>query len=167
MRVALVAIGFLIAGTAPTPANAEKLSTTDQFFVDDAARVNLAAIQLGELGVKKGSTPDIRSLAQTLLDEHKKLGDRLQAISTREGFPLPAEPNADQKATRDRLAGLSGPEFDQAFLDELKNAHLRAILIFREESQNGQDPQLKSLAESTLPSLQQHQQLVNRQSGKL
>jgi putative membrane protein len=143
------------------------LSRADQNFVNQAAQANLAAIKVAELGVKKGSTADIRNFAQTMRDDHKKLGDKLQSIATRENFPLPAESNAEQRATYDRLSALSGPTFDRAFLDAMNTDHQQAISLFQSEAQTGTNPQLKSFAQSTLPSLLHHEQMVNRKVNKM
>ena len=60
---------------------------------------------------------------------------------------MPAAPPANQ------LAGLSGPQFDRAFMaDQIKN-HQEAIQLFQAEAQSGQDPRLRKYASDTLPML--------------
>jgi putative membrane protein len=162
MRVTLVAIVSLIASVALA-----QLSNVDQSFVGQAAQANLATVKLGELGVRKGSTAQVRSLAQSMIDDHKKLGDKLQSLATSENFSLPAEPSAEQRATYDRLSALSGAAFDRAFIGELKNGHEQTISLFQNEAQNGGDAQLKSFAQSSLPALRHHQMMVNRQSHQM
>jgi putative membrane protein len=159
MRVTLVAFVSLIASVAFA-----QLSNVDQSFVGQAAQANLATVKLGELGVRKGSTSQVRSLAQNMIDDHQKLGEKLQSLSTRENFSLPAEPSAEQRATYERLSALSGVAFDRAFIDELKKGHEQTISLFQNESENGGDAQLKSFAQSSLPALRHHQMMVNRQS---
>jgi putative membrane protein len=143
------------------------LSSADQSFVTEAAQTNAAEIKLGELGVQKGSTAQVRNMAQMIIDDHKKVGDKLQSIATRENFALPGVPNAEQRATYDRLSAMSGTDFDRAFLDEIKTDHQQAISLFQNETRNGTDPQLKSFAQSTLPSLRHHEQMVTRQVNKM
>jgi putative membrane protein len=178
MRVTFVAACSLVAGAAlaqmaPGGSDIQRiqpqsgLSSVDQKFVNEAAQANLAATQLGELGVKKGSTAKVRDLSQMIIDDHKKLGERLRTLSMIEKFTLPPEPNAQQKATYDRLSTLSGSQFDRALLDQLKIDHQQAISLFQNEAQSGTDPQLKSFAELTVPSLQHHQQMVAREANRL
>jgi putative membrane protein len=190
MRMALIAVSSLLASTAfaqaqpppqpqPQPQAqpqsntgnngvGSELSTGDRQFVNDAAQTNLAAIKLGQLGVQKGSSAELRNLAQMVVDDHKNLGDRLQLIaSMRKNVKLPTEPNPQQRATYDRLSALSGSDFDRAFLDELKTAQGRAITLFQVEAQSGVDPQLKIFAQSTLPSLRQNQQMVDRRANNM
>jgi putative membrane protein len=139
MRVVLVALGTLIAGVAFAQMRGSSLSKADQEFVNFAA----------------------------LIDDHKKVGDQLQQLSDRENFALPTEPNADQRATYERLSKLSGAEFDSALLAELKTDHERAISLFQQEAQRGFNPQLRNFAQSTLPSLQHHDQMVGRTMNKV
>jgi len=150
------------AGTAKA-----KPSSADEQFLNDAARASLSEINLGQLAVQKSTTPQIRKLAQTMIDDHQKVSDRLQSIASRQGFTLPTRLTSDQQAAYDRLSALTGSDFDSAFLDQLKSDHSQAISLFQDEAKNGRDPQLKSLAQSTLPSLRHHQQMATRPIRKL
>jgi putative membrane protein len=167
MRVALVTIGSLIAGVAFAQAQGSSLSKGDQDFVSHAALANMAEIKLGELGVRKGTSESVRNTAQMMIDDHQKLGEQLKRIATRENFALPSEPDAEQKATYERLSKLSGAEFDSAFLDELKTNHQQAITLFQQEAQSGRNLQLKSFAQTTLPELRHHQEMVTRSMNKM
>jgi len=97
-----------------------------------------------------------------MIDDHTKVGDRLQTIASREGFTLPKELTPEQQAAHDRLSALSGAEFDKAYREQLKQDHQEAISVFQNEAQNGTDPQFQSFAQSTLPSLRHHQQMASR-----
>jgi putative membrane protein len=158
---------------APTGIGTEKLeehgavpnttqSKIDESFVKNAATANLSAIKLGQLAVQKGSTAEVRKLGQTMMDDHRKVNDKLQSIAKGEGMMMPTEISSEDQAVYDRLSGLSGVEFDRAYKDQMKRDHKQAISLYRDEVQNGVDPQLKSFAQSTLPALEQHQQMVGR-----
>src|SRR5262245_52729450 len=137
MRVAVVALGLLMVSTAFAQMRGSSLSKTDQDFVNRAAQANLGAIKLAELGVKKGSTPEIRKSSQKIIEDNKNAENQLQFIAARDNFALPAEPNAEQRATYERLSKLSGAEFDSALLDALKSDHQKALSLFTLEAQHG------------------------------
>jgi len=157
--------------SATSPSTSSTGSSTsasaDQRFVRDAAQANQAEIKLGELAVRKSTSTDVRKVGQMMIDDHRKLGDRLQTIAKNEGLTLPTEESAEQRATYDRLSGLSGSEFDRAYMDQLKTDHQQAISLFQDEARDGSSPQLKSFAQSNLPSLKQHQKMVSRTLNKM
>ena len=57
---------------------------------------------------------------------------------------------------KDRLQGLNGPQFDQEFCKAMVDGHQQAIDLFQKETTDGQNPDLKSYAQTTLPTLRQH-----------
>jgi putative membrane protein len=168
---ALAQAGPGTGGSAQGPTASEtrgtKLSKVDEVFVSDAAHSNLAEIKLGQLATEKGSTHEIRAFGQSLVDDHTKIGDRMKAIATSEGFRLPTQLSPDQQATYDRLSMLSGSAFDHAFLQQMKQTHRDAISLFQDEAQNGRNEQLKRFAQSTLPALHQHQAMITRSTATM
>jgi putative membrane protein len=181
MRIVMMVLSTLLAvpafaqmapvGPGATPPSSgggnAKLDSNDAAFVQSAAQASRAEVELGRLAVQKASNPDVRKLGQRMIDDHTKQLDQLQQIATRGGFTLPSGLSPEQQAARTRLSSLSGSEFDTAFVDELKKDHQQAITLYQDEAKNGVDPQLKSFAQSGLPELRHHEQMVNRTSQKL
>lgn len=60
----------------------------------------------------------------------------------------------------DELAKLSGEKFEKAYLGALLDDHKKAIRAFEKESKSGQDPELKTWASNTLPTLRHHLEMV-------
>lgn len=139
----------------------------DQRFLRDAASANQAQIRLGQLAVDRGSTAKTRQLGQRVLDDHNQIADRLQTIASRLDVVLPGEPTATQKADFERLAILTGKQFDDAYVEMLKSDQQQAIALFQDEARDAVDPELERFAQSALPSLRRHEQLAARAIDKL
>jgi putative membrane protein len=154
------------AGSMPTK-GADSLSAGDHKFVEEAGTSNLAELKVAKLALDRGSSTQVKDLAQQLIDDHTKAGDQLKQIADEQGFSLPSEPTAKQKAIYDHLARLSGSAFDQAFLKQMKTDHQNAVSLFQRESTSAQDPQLRSFASETLPTLEHHKQMVQRQMHQM
>jgi putative membrane protein len=80
---------------------------------------------------------------------------------------LPAEPTAAQKATKDRLARLSGAAFDRAYVSAMVKDHQTAVAEFTKQSK-GSDPDVSAFADKMLPALRDHlqrAQAVQKQIG--
>jgi putative membrane protein len=154
--------GDVKAPGAAAGAAQARLSATDREFVKTAAAANLAELKLAQLGVERGSTKDVRDLAQHMIDDHTAVGQELARIAQRENLPLASQPTAEQKMAYERLSKLQGAEFDRAFLDQLASDHQQAVMLYRNEAENGRDPDLKAFANNTLPSLRRHEQMISR-----
>jgi putative membrane protein len=122
----------------------------------------MAEIKLARLALERGSSQQTKSLAQQMIADHSKAGAQLSQLAQREGFTLPTAPTAQQKADYDRLAKLSGPAFDDAFMKQMQDDHQAAVSLFKSASVDVQNPALHSFASQTLPTLQHHQQMVQQ-----
>ena len=102
-----------------------------------------------------------------MVSDHSKANAELKKLAATKGITLPAEMNAEQKAERDKLAKLSGPEFDREYMALMVEDHDKDVAAFQEEAKDGSDPEIKSFAAKTLPTLQEHQRMSKEIKGKL
>lgn len=65
----------------------------------------------------------------------------------------------------DPLAQLSGRQFDQAYMDVQRDAHLRAFALFQTQSGYGQDQGLRSYAAQLLPNIGEHYEMAQEMNG--
>lgn len=137
----------------------------DAMFMRNAAAANLAEIQAGRLALDRGSSAQVKQLAQRIIDDHTKANDQLMSIAERKQVTLPTAPTPMQKQEADHLKTLSGTTFDQAYARAMVKDHRKAIKMFGMESQNGTDPDLKQFASTTLPALKQHLQMAEQAAG--
>ena len=73
------------------------------------------------------------------------------------GKVLEGEPNYCPACGAD-LRGLSGAEFDRMYVEHMVKDHEKDIKEFEKESSKGEDSDVKSFAEQTLPKLREHLQ---------
>ncbi|HWW61118.1 MAG TPA: DUF4142 domain-containing protein [Thermoanaerobaculia bacterium] len=153
-------------GTSPTTAIAN-VPDADKSFANDAAQAGMAEVNAGNMGLQKTSNADVKAFAQRMVTDHTKANDELKQLATTKGLTLPADVNDEQKAAAAHLSGLSGAEFDKAYMDHMVADHEKAVSLFQNESTSGGDADLKSWAGTTLPTLQQHLQLAKDTKAKL
>jgi putative membrane protein len=65
------------------------------------------------------------------------------------------------------IQALSGPQFDQAYVEKMVRDHVKAINKFQNAAVNLEDPSLKKYAEKTLPTLREHYRMVLNLRDKL
>jgi putative membrane protein len=91
-----------------------------------------------------------------MVDDHSKANDQLKQIAGKSNLEVPAALDSKHQSRVDKLAKLSGPEFDKAYVKDQLKDHERDVDDFKSEAQNGSDANVKQFAMETLPTLQQH-----------
>jgi putative membrane protein len=153
--------------TTSTPARGVPPRHDDRAFVLEAGPGGLAEVELGKLAAQKGQSADVKRFGQRMVSDHSKANAELKKLAASKGITLPAEMNAEQKAERDKLAKLSGPEFDREYMALMVEDHDKDVAAFEEEAKDGSDPDIKSFAAKTLPTLQEHQRMSKEIKAKL
>jgi len=137
-------------------ANKSGLSAMDQHFMKEAAEGGLAEVELGNLAAQKASSSEVKNFGERMVQDHTKANDQLKQIASNKGVNLPSQPSHAQMAEKKKLEKLSGTQFDKAYMDAMLKDHKKDVADFQRESQSGKDPDLKSFASQTLPTLQEH-----------
>ena len=77
--------------------------------------------------------------------------------------------SAKDQALKDKLNGLSGADFDKAYMEAMVKDHRKDVSEFQRAT-NSSNADVKSFASETLPTLQEHLQMArttwNKVSGK-
>jgi len=131
-------------------------------FVREAAIGGMAEVELGQLASGKASNAEVKQFAQRMVTDHGKANTELKSLAEKKGFAVPTEIDAKHKQTMDKLAKLSGPAFDRAYMEEMRKDHKKDVNEFKQQSMKGSDPDLKAWAATTLPTLQEHMQMAER-----
>ena len=128
----------------------------DATFMTKAAGDSMAEVDHGRLAVDKAASADVKSFGQMMIDDHSKANTELAGLASQKGVSLPTDLPAEHKAAHDRLARLSGADFDRTYMSHMVQAHEKAVNLFQTESKNGRDADARAWAAKTLPTLQQH-----------
>jgi putative membrane protein len=136
--------------------HSEASAVTDSQFASAAAMGGMAEVKLGQLAQDKSTNDAVKAFGKRMFEDHTKAGDDLKAAAVKSNINLPSDISARDQATYDRLAKLSGSAFDQAYARNMVRDHVHDVAAFKNESANGTDPNIKSFATDTLPTLQEH-----------
>jgi len=128
----------------------------DKKFVKESALGGLAEVELGKLATQKGSSDAVKQFGQRMVDDHSKANEQLKQAAAKSNIEVPASLDSKHQSRVDKLAKLSGPEFDKAYLKDQVKDHENDVDKFKDEAQNGSDPNVKQFAMATLPTLQEH-----------
>jgi putative membrane protein len=132
------------------------LNVSDKTFIKKAAQGGMAEVQLGQLATDKGSNDEVKKFGQRMVDDHSKANDQLKQLAASKGVELPTSLNSKDEATKNRLSKLSGNAFDRAYMQDMVKDHTQDVSEFKKASQTAKDPDVKSWASETLPTLEDH-----------
>ena len=149
------------AATKDTTKTAKAGNTgADHKFVQEAAIGGMAEVELGKLAEQNASSDQVKSFGKRMVDDHGKANDELKTLAQNKNITLPTDLDAKHKALRDRLSKLHGAEFDKAYMQAMLQDHKKDVNEFRHESTSAADPDVKSFAAKTLPTLEEHLRLA-------
>ncbi|MBK5956962.1 DUF305 domain-containing protein [Rhodoplanes elegans] len=141
-------------GAAPA-ATTGQLSTAD--FVRKVAISDMFEIQSSQLAREKADREG-RDFANKMIQAHTKTSTELKGLV--QGGKVQAEipTGLDQQHAQklERLRGLTGDAFEDAYEEMQVQAHNDAVALFTTYAQSGDNAELKQWAEKTLPELKQH-----------
>jgi putative membrane protein len=140
----------------------QELAQKDLEFATKAAQGGIKEVRLGELAQQQAATPEVQQFGQRMVQDHGQANEQLTQIMQGKGIELPKEMPADAQELHDELQQKSGAEFDQAYMEDMVSDHQKDVEAFQQYVETGQDPDLRSFAEQTLPILEQHRRLAQQ-----
>jgi len=149
---AALACAALSAGNV----RADDDKTTDLKFVKEVNQINLEEIQAGKLAQQHSTNAAIKKFGEHLATDHAKMRDELTALAHKKSIDLPKDLDTETQEKVDRLAKLTGAEFDRAFSRAMISGHEKAIQKFEMENKNGRDSDVKTWAEKRIVTLREH-----------
>ncbi len=150
-----------VAEAPPAP----MIAPVDQAFVTMAAQGGMAEVQLATLAQTNARSPRVKAYASEMIKDHSAANDQLMKIAQTKGITPPTDLNDMQNQQKTMLTAEKGAKFDRDYMHGQVTDHQAMVQAFQDESQNGQDPDIKAFAASTLPTIQQHLTEAQKASG--
>ena len=161
--IALMAQPALAQDTQPQPqAGQAQLAEVDLDFAKEAAQGGLMEVRLGELAQQQAKSTKVKDFGQRMVDDHGQADDKLMQIAEEKGIELPQDLSEEGQGMYEDLQQKSGAEFDEAYMDEMVSDHEDDVAAFEDYVENAEDPDLRSFAEETLPTLKEHLELAKQ-----
>jgi putative membrane protein len=135
-----------------------QVGVADQVFARMAAKGGQAEVQLSKLAADRAASPEVKQLAQRLVQDHTKANQELMTIAKEQDISLPKDVDDTHEDVVKLFSKLEGGQFDREFLSYQVMHHEKDTAAFSVQAKEGQDPALKAFAAKQLPILQEHLQ---------
>jgi putative membrane protein len=143
--------------TTPAPG-----TPTDAEIAATVTAANTADIENGQLALSKTSNADVKAFANEMIQAHTALNQQGGALVSKLGVTPAENPTSTQlkqngESTREMLKGLSGAEFDKAYINGEVDLH-QAVLDQLDNTliPAAQNAELKTLLQTARPTISAH-----------
>jgi putative membrane protein len=137
---------LLAASAAALAQTSGDASAADKHFVHEALVGGMAEVQLGQLASQKGTAQDVKQFGQKMVEDHTKLGNQMKRVADQIGVTPPTALSPKDQALKTRLEGLSGAQFDRAYIQAMVKDHEKDLEAFQGEAANGSSQAVKDAA---------------------
>jgi putative membrane protein len=96
---------------------------SDDDFVNDVAIKNMAEIELSRIALNKAISPDVKSFAQMMVDDHGAAANTLKTAVATEPIEWPAQLDDKRKKAAEELANTQGADFDYEYAKTMVESH--------------------------------------------
>jgi putative membrane protein len=134
----------------------------DKEFVRSALQGGMAEVQLGQLAAEKGSSDDVKQFGQKMVADHTRLGDQMKVVAAELGVKAPDGPSKKDKELYTKLQGLSGKDFDNAYIVAMVKDHKKDADEFKSQLQSSQNPMVQQVAQQGSQVIDQHLQMIDQ-----
>ena len=123
-------------------------------FLKSAIEGNYAEVNMGNLAQKNGQSDGIKSFGKMLSTDHAAANDKAMEAAKSMGMTPPTGPNEKQKMAYDKMAKMSGPQFDEMFAKDMVADHKKDIAEYKTEAKKTNAA--GTYASSQIDTLQKH-----------
>jgi len=161
--VLFVALVFVIGWSSLLCAQEKEKRKTipDAGFLRYAAADGLFHVESGKLAVQRASSEDVKKFGQHAIEHHSQINDELMQLAKTKGVTLPKAMNKKERQSLDKLAKLSGTDFDKAYIEMETKHHSKDLSDFQKEAKGGKDADVKAWAVKTIPTIEEHLKMLS------
>jgi|SRR5665213_799569 len=134
-------------------------------FLQATCHANKAEIEMGQLAEEKGQSRQVKMLAKHLVRDHQAVEGKLRGLAQGKNIHLVSQLDTKHQHKVDELSALSGAAFDRQFLDDQVKGHQKLIALFQQAAASNSDSDVRSFAQSNLPTLQHHLQMAEKDAS--
>ncbi len=152
------------ATTQDSGANIGEMSQAmrDKMFLQKATEGGIAEVKLGQLAAQKGSSDEVKTFGQKMVDDHTVLNTDIASVADTMGVRLPKTITKEDQAEYDKLSGLSGSDFDREYLIVMVKAHHTDLHAFRMAADHTGDSSLGETIAKALRVIREHTIMVDK-----
>jgi putative membrane protein len=129
-------------------------------FITSSIKANVGEIQLAQLGQDKATSPELKKLAATMVQQHTQMLNELRGMAPSKQASTDSSANDVTKAALQNLSSLQGKDFDAKWTEQMLQLHENAAEEFKTMQTTTTDTTVKQWLTKTLPIIEQHRDML-------
>lgn len=140
----------------------ENINAQDRNFVNQITLSNRTEIALSNMAMTMATDPSVRNYAQMMVTEHTAAENDLRATTDNLGIALASDSlNMMGTQMRTMLMGMSGRQFDSAYIVGQIALHDSTRMILQMQANSGASGPLRTYANNLLPRVDMHRMMAD------
>jgi putative membrane protein len=131
-------------------------------FLVDSYENGLYEVQLSNLAATNALSPEVKTIASTLVIAHSKINAKIQFIARKMNFVLPDAVNSDHHQALQDFNSLRNADFDKKYIDVIVDGHKKSVDNYKSAYKNLKPGETKTFAAQTLPLIEQHLDMAKK-----
>jgi putative membrane protein len=148
------------------PAQAQNVRA-DSLFIGEVNTSNNLELRLARLAENRASADIVKRFAQKMITDHTSMQREWANVSARSGARISAANDPQMQGQISRLQGLSGTDFDWAYMATMVANHREAVNQFQTARRTAQSSEVRELVARSLPYLQEHLTVAQQVAGQV
>ena len=129
--------------------------STDAFLKQTAVG-NQFEIDSSELALSKSNSTDVKAFASQMVNDHGAAGTAFKKAVSDAKLKEPSTSDDKHDAILKDLRAKSGPDFDKAYVEAQKQAHIETVALFESYAKDSDNQRIRQFAQDLLPKLREH-----------
>jgi predicted outer membrane protein len=139
---------------------------TNEFLLQ-AMQDAMAEIQICEMALEKLDNAEARAFAQSMIDEHGRIGRELEKLAESKKLDMPRKIRPEQEMTVEELSSLQGRDFGQRWIQYNIDVHERAIKVFQHYCSEEYDTDIRAMARMSADTFGKHLKMAHEVGRRL
>jgi putative membrane protein len=139
----------------------------DSLFIGEVNTSNNLELRLSRIAENRASADVVKRFAQKMITDHTSMQREWESVFARSGARTRAANDPQMQGQVSRLQGLSGTDFDWAYMATMVANHREAVNQFQTARRTAQSSEVRELVARSLPYLQEHLTVAQQVAGQV
>jgi putative membrane protein len=146
---------------------AADLDKKDAEYLQKSAQGTMSEVKMGEMAQKQAGDERVKQFGKRMVDDHGKDLQTIKQLASQKHVTLPDVPNKEQSKEADKLARLSGADFDKEYVKYEMKDHKDDVKENAKTMRMAHDPDVKNFASAEYKTVSAHKQEIDDIHAKL
>lgn len=151
----------LVAAFMSHVALAADLDKKDAEYLQKSAQGTMSEVKMGEMAQKQAADERVKQFGKRMVDDHGKDLQNIRQLASQKHVTLPDSPNKEQSKETDKLAKLSGADFDKEYVKYEMKDHKDDVKENAKTMKKAHDPDVKNFASAEYKTVSAHKKEID------